>query len=248
MSKRKRKRKSPLATQSRGSDARRAEQSKTSEQQRVEAAAANSALVPISKPLRVGVAAALLIAGVISYFPNLVHFAERWSNEPDYSHGFFVLPFIGYCLFVRRQEFPAPSPTLAWGGLVLLTLGAICRVVGGGIYIDAVEDWSFIVWVAGCVWLIWGWRTFVWSLPFVAFLFFMIPLPFSLEEGMALPLQRIATKISTWTLQAMGQPAFGSGEYDHIWRQHVGGASRLLWAPYIYLHDCGWRSRGDALS
>ncbi len=39
----------------------------------------------------------------------------------------------------------------------------------------------------------------------------MVPLPFSAERMFSLPLQGIATRISTWTLQCLGQPAFAQG-------------------------------------
>ena len=178
--------------------------------------------VSVSLNVRALLGAVMLLAGAISYWPNFVRFLGRWIDEPDYSHGVLVIPFIAYCLFQRRGDFPPVSPRLAWGGMTLISIGAFARVMGGGIYIEAVEDWSILVWVGGCVWLLFGWRCFLWSLPFVGFLFFMIPLPFRLEEALALPLQGIATKLSTWTLQLLGQPALDQGNTISLGSQLLG--------------------------
>lgn len=166
---------------------------------------------PITRGQRLVAFALVLATGVVAYWPNFVRFVSRWWEEPDYSHGFLVIPFIAYCLFERRRDFPQPAPRFAWGGLLLLAIAVGCRVFGGAFFIEAIEDWSILFWAAGSVWLLFGFSAFLWSAPFVGFLFFMIPLPFRIEEGLALPLQRIATKLSTWTLQAMGQPALDQG-------------------------------------
>jgi len=50
-----------------------------------------------------------------------------------------------------------------------------------------------------------------WAAPAVAFLFFMVPLPFRLETALNVPLQRIATQGSSWVLQSFGQPALPEG-------------------------------------
>ena len=50
-----------------------------------------------------------------------------------------------------------------------------------------------------------------WSLPSIAFLWFMVPLPFRVERWLSLPLQGAATKLSCWILQALGQPALAEG-------------------------------------
>src|SRR4029434_1076694 len=51
----------------------------------------------------------------------------------------------------------------------------------------------------------------VWCLPSIGFLWFMVPLPFGWETMASLPLQKIATKLSCYALQLLGQPAFAEG-------------------------------------
>jgi exosortase len=65
------------------------------------------------------------------------------------------------------------------------------------------------------VWLLCGWRCLQWSLPSIVFLWFMVPIPFSAETWLSVPLQRLATKLSTTCLVMLGQPALAEG--NTIW-------------------------------
>jgi exosortase len=59
--------------------------------------------------------------------------------------------------------------------------------------------------------LLLGWPGLGLLWPALAFLLFMVPLPFRLEVALAHPLQRIATLISTLALQTLGFAAFSEG-------------------------------------
>jgi exosortase len=56
-----------------------------------------------------------------------------------------------------------------------------------------------------------GWSVLGWSWPALAFLAFMVPLPFTIEISLAVPLRRIATELSTYALQTLGCPAVAEG-------------------------------------
>ncbi len=153
----------------------------------------------------------LLIAFLWSYWPTLAETVRQWDTQPDYSHGYFVVPVALFLLWVRRDSFPGMAGRIAWGGLVLLFASLGLRWLGGYYYLGSVDAWSMIIWCAGVVWLFAGWRVLWWASPAIAFLFFMIPLPFSAERMLSLPLQRIATKLSTGGLRFFGQPALAEG-------------------------------------
>ena len=147
-----------------------------------------------------------------SYWPTLVELEGSWGREPDYSHGYFVLPLALYFLWLRRDTFPAGFISPDWGGLLLIAASVLLRFVGLRFFLGiSIEGWSMLVWVAGMAWLFGGQKFLRWSLPAIAFLFFMIPLPYRAERMLSLPLQRVATVISTTTLQLLGQPAFAEG-------------------------------------
>jgi len=150
-------------------------------------------------------------AFVWAYWPTILELVHIWNTVPDYSHGFLVVPLAVYFLWARRDRFPETRGNTAWPGLLLILLGIGMRMVGARFYAGSLDGWSMLLWAAGVVWLIWGSKVLWWSLPSIAFLWFMVPLPYRAERWLSLPLQRIATKLSCWTLQALGQPALAEG-------------------------------------
>ncbi len=146
-----------------------------------------------------------------SWWPALERLLGAWQREPDYSHGFLVPPLAAYFLWTRRDTFPTGSVRVAWAGLGLVGLSVAVRHVGGFFSVEVVDAWAMLPWLAGAVWLLFGRRVCWWSLPAIAFLWFMIPLPHRVERWLSLPLQRIATLLSGWTLQMLGQPALAEG-------------------------------------
>ena len=157
-------------------------------------------------------AAVLGVAFLWAYWPTLGELLHAWNTQPDYSHGYFVIPVALFFLWARRDQFPAEqmSPAVK-SGLALIALGAAVRILGGWIFVGALDGWSILPWTAGVCLLLGGGPLFRWTLPSVLFLFFMIPLPFGAETALSFPLQRIATKVSCWSLLVLGQPALENG-------------------------------------
>lgn len=154
---------------------------------------------------------AVLALGVWSYWPTLVELVQTWNREPDYSHGFLVLPLSVYFLWTRRATFPGLSSTSPVIAVGLLVVAVALRLIGANFFYTFLDGWSLLPWIAAVVAAAGGRRLLWWCLPSICFLFFMIPLPFSIEGQLSHPLQRIATKISCAWLQVCGLPAFASG-------------------------------------
>ena len=75
-------------------------------------------------------------------------------------------------------------------------------------WIDAV---ALLPSLAAVALLVGGRAALRWSWPAIAFLFFMIPLPYQIEIALGRPLQRVATLGSAFMLQTLGQPAVAEG-------------------------------------
>jgi exosortase len=88
---------------------------------------------------------------------------------------------------------------------------AAMRYAGAKFFLSALDGWSIPVAVAGVVWLLLGREWLKWSWPCIAFLVFMVPLPWRVETYLSLPLQRVAAACSTWVLQCLGYPAVQEG-------------------------------------
>jgi exosortase len=95
--------------------------------------------------------------------------------------------------------------------LVLLGLALTLHASAALFFVNSLAGWSILVWAAGAAWLLGGFRLAWFCLPSIAFLFFMVPLPYRFSLALRAPLQRAATGISCWVLQSLGQPALAEG-------------------------------------
>lgn len=169
-------------------------------------------------------AAGAVLAGVFvwAYYPTVERLLRAWRDQPDYSHGYFVVPVAIFILWARRASFPGLSGRLAWAGLGLIVLSVLVRMLGALYYLDAADGWSILFWAGGAVWFLCGWRVFWWSLPAVLFLWFMVPLPFRVEHALSRPMQHVATSASAWVLQCLGQPALAENNVLLLGNQRIG--------------------------
>lgn len=159
--------------------------------------------------------AVLLAASVWAYWPTLSEIVGAWINQPDYSHGFLVVPISLLFLWFKRTSLPRNELGPSLYGAALLIFACALRIAAGAFYLGPLDGWTIPLWVAGAVWLLFGWRVLVWSLPSIVFLWFMIPIPFTAESWLSVPLQAVATKLSTACLLMLGQPALAEG--NTIW-------------------------------
>lgn len=151
--------------------------------------------------------AAVVLASFWAYWPTLLSLAEVWDREPDYSHGFLVIPLFALFLYMRMDSYPAfLKPT--WIGLVVIAASIGLRVAGGHYFITPLDGWSIVIWAIGAALCLGGWPLLRWTLAPTLFLFFMVPLPFRAETLISQPLQKIAAGFSAFALRCIGQPAF----------------------------------------
>lgn len=156
-----------------------------------------------------------------AFAPTLAEMAHRW-NDPQYSHGYLVPVFAVVLLWLRRDLFKPAAPSFSWWGIALLALGVLVRFVADYLYLDWLDAASILPCVTGLTLLLGGTAALRWAWPALGFLAFMIPLPFRLEVAMAHPLQRVATKASTYALQTLGFPALSEGNVILINQTKIG--------------------------
>lgn len=159
-----------------------------------------------------------------AWWPVWEVLATRWSQDPQYSHGYFVPAIAGYVTWLRLLKTPAKSTQPSMMGLVLIGIGAVLYLAGAHIYFEWLEHISLLPVVSGTALLLGGrWLGRV-SLPGVAFLAFMIPMPYSLETAMALPLQSLAGRCSEFLLQTCGIAAIRNGNLIRV-EEHILGVA-----------------------
>jgi exosortase len=182
---------------------------------------------------------ALLMAGLLLllfgvYLPTIGELGSRWATSSEYSHGVLVPGFALALVWLRREKVAAVTAGWNGWGIVLLLLGGLLRLLSAHIYFDWLDAFSLLPSLAGVAVFCGGWAALRWSWPAIAFLIFMIPLPYRLEVGLGFPLQRIATLSSTYILQTLGLPALAEGNVVLLTETRLGiidacsGLSMLL--------------------
>lgn len=193
------------------------------------------------------VAAALLW----SYFPNLRGMVDVWLTQPDYSHGFVVLPISLGMLWWRRDEMPAATTTRLSlvVGLGLVFTGVLVRLGASRYFLVPVENWTIIVIVWGLVLACCGWPLAKWAFPAISFLVFAMPLPYQVESLFRQPLRSLATVVSSHVLVLLGWPAIVEANTIRIGTSAYGVADacsglRIFWAIAAFGYLVATISRG----
>ena len=139
-----------------------------------------------------------------TYAANFVDLYKTWVREPDYSHGFLVLPIALVILVRLWPTDEAYQPRVWLPGLGLVVGGLGLRVF----YQERGQHWTetatLLVVIVGLGFSRLGWRA-MWKVwPAFAFLIFWLPLPPAINSTLSQPLQSIATKAATTVLRASG--------------------------------------------
>ena len=148
----------------------------------------------------------VLIAGglAIAYRNVVPQLVQSWSYDPNYSHGYLIVPIAAYLGWERRHRFlSAPSRSTNWGlaviagSLLVLATG----VLGVELFLTRV---SLLGTIAGIVLYFFGWqRLRVMAFP-LAFLLLMIPLPAIAFNQISFPLQLVASQFGEILVRAAG--------------------------------------------
>lgn len=155
--------------------------------------------------------ATLTVILLWSYWPAFVEMAGRWNRDPQYSHGYLVPVFALALLWMRSKNMSLRELRPSWWGVPILLSGIALRHIGTYFYLLWFDPLSLIPTLGGLCLLVGGKRLLQISWPSICFLFFMIPLPFTLESALRGPLQRIGTMASTYLMQTIGLPAVSEG-------------------------------------
>jgi exosortase len=161
--------------------------------------------------LAIAALATVTAAVAWAYWSTLLELTRRWAQDPQYSHGWLVPLFAVVLLWFRRDYLADSGPKPTWWGLPLLAGGILLRFIGAWFYFEWFDPISLVPCLAGAALMVGGKRVWKWAWPSIAFLAFMIPLPFRLANALSDPLQHLATLTSTFALQTLGLPALAEG-------------------------------------
>jgi exosortase len=157
------------------------------------------------------ISAALGVVFLWAYWPELLEMERKWATDPQYSHAYLVPAYALYLLWARRGSSEKEAWKCSWWGLPFLAAGVVLRMAGAYVHVDWFGAVSLLPMLAGATLLLAGWPGLRRAWVPIAFLAFMIPLPYRIEAALSHPLQRLATQASTYALQTLGRPAFAEG-------------------------------------
>jgi exosortase len=161
-------------------------------------------------------AVALIALATVVYAPILYHLIIHWKLVDDYSHGFLIVPLAVYFAWERRPQLRRAAIEPSWWGVVPLFLGTLTLTIGRlGVELMNMRV-SFVLTLIGLVLLLLGKQVSrILAFPLL-FLFLMIPIPQSLVNVVAFPLQLIAADTATAVLYLLEIPALREGNIIHL--------------------------------
>ena len=141
------------------------------------------------------------IAGLVS----------AWAEDPDFSHGFLVVPISALVLFADRKRLGSLPVKRSWVGLAALLASLVVFFAGGHTVTDWLERIGLYGSLLGAIWYVLGSRV-IRANPFpYFFLLFAIPPPGLLLNPLRLALRQFATQLSSEILLRLGLVAIPEG-------------------------------------
>jgi exosortase len=161
---------------------------------------------------------ALLIG---AYAPILWALVKQWNTDGDMGHGFFVPLIAGYIVWQKRHELVATPASPNWFGLAVVLYGAAQLVIATlGVELFLART-AFVISVIGCVLFLGGFGV-VRKLAFpLLLLFFMVPIPSVIFNGITFPLQILASRAAEQALDLMQIPVLREGNILEMAEQRL---------------------------
>ncbi|MEW6117518.1 MAG: exosortase A [Nitrospirota bacterium] len=144
----------------------------------------------------------LLIGGL--YWSILPAMVNVWIDDPNYSHG-FIIPFISAYAIYRNRDALKRAPVRPQNvGICIILFGLLLLIAAclGTEYFTMRS--SLLVLLAGMVLFLFGSEVFRALLFPLAYLMFMIPLPYIAYDTFAFPLKLLVATYSVLFLKMMG--------------------------------------------
>ena len=155
---------------------------------------------------------ALNLAAIPIFWIGFVSLVQAWSTA-EYSHG-PLIPVISMYLFLRELRTHGTLPTQVndRGAGILVTLLALgIALIGNLARIADIVSYAYIIWVAGMVLTLFGWKRGKLHMLPVFHLVFMLPLPQVVYWQMSTFLQGISSELGVWFVRLAGVSVFLEG-------------------------------------
>ena len=152
---------------------------------------------------------------VVGFYPSLEMLTHKWLESDDYTYAFFVVPVIGYMIWVKREYLASNSG----GSLIPLFFFVITLSVYLISLQIQVPTFIFLATVASIITALiylggfYALKEF--AVP-ILLLFMIIPIPGQLLSMLTASLQLRISEISEILIRSFGVPMFREGNVLHI--------------------------------
>ena len=153
----------------------------------------------------------LLVLAVVfsSTYADIVYI---WWRAETYTHGFLILPIVGYLLWQKRVDLASLPPRPASKAVLVMALPTLLWLAGYAAQVAVVEQFAVVSMLPILVWTIFG-NTIAKRILFpLAYLFFAVPV----GDFLVPPLQDITAAFTVWALKLTGIPVYWEGRFFHI--------------------------------
>jgi len=153
---------------------------------------------------------------ILLYFQVIVGLLNDWWVDSNYSHGFLVPLVSAYLIWKKRGKLKSLEKKRSYWGFLILLLGLGIYILGtaGSEYFSA--RFSLVIALFGLIFYLNG-REWAKELLFpIAFLAFMVPIPYVIYYSIAFPMQLFSTKMSYFILHSIGLPSIRQGNIIYL--------------------------------
>jgi exosortase len=158
----------------------------------------------------------LSISFFVLYHETIIKLVEDWSNDDNYSHGFFIPIITAYMIWSRKNTLLKHEVKQNHWGILFILIGVLLHIAGN----IGAELFTMRIAIVITLWAlsfyVFGTRiSLKIAVPF-AYLLFMIPIPAIIWNQLAFPLQLFASKLTTQWVQFIGIPIYREGNVLHL--------------------------------
>ena len=172
----------------------------------------STSLLPAFNAPGLGMFLALCAMSIPVFWIGFESLIAAWGT-PEYSHG-PLIPIISLYLFLRELRKDPPTdatPEGRWIGVAVIAVGLIIGIFGNLSKIADIATYGFIIWIAGLVLTVFGWKKGIRHQLPVFHLIFMLPLPQFLYWNLTIFLQYVSSNLGVWFVSMAGIPVHLDG-------------------------------------
>ena len=148
---------------------------------------------------------------IFAFSSGLGQMVLRWESSEEYGYGYLIPIITLFFIWQKKNELAEQEFTGSWLGVLCVIFGVILLVFGelGTLYV--VTQYAFIVTIFGLFLSHMGWKAMKVIIASIFLLFFMVPLPNFLYQGLSSELQLISSSLGVWFIRLFGISVFLEG-------------------------------------